>query len=184
LRVVLRQPGMRIRYAEPADAEEVAGFLVRNRTYFQPTEPTRSDEYFTTAGQRRRLERAARERDAGRSALFLIRLDGELVGRMNLGGIVRGAFQSANVGYAVDQKCAGRGIASAALRELIRRAFDELDLHRLQGETQTTNLASRRVLDRCGFEHYGTAHQYAKIEGSWQTIELYQLLNHRHASTG
>lgn len=105
---------MRIRYAEPADAEEVAGFLVRNRTYFQPTEPTRSDEYFTTAGQRRRLERAARERDAGRSALFLIRLDGELVGRMNLGGIVRGAFQSANVGYAVDQKCAGRGIASAA----------------------------------------------------------------------
>lgn len=173
---------MRIRFAEPSDAEEVAGFLVRNRTYFQPSEPTRGDAYFTVAQQQRRLERAARERDAGRSAMFLVEFDGELVGRMNLGGIVRGAFQSAGVGYAVDRRYARRGIATAALRQLVRHAFEELDLHRLQGETQITNFASQRVLDRCGFEHYGRAPEYAKIDGSWQTIEFYQLINLRHGS--
>lgn len=182
MRVTLRKPEVHIRYADPADAEQVAAFLVRNRTYFQPSEPIRSDEYFTAVEQRRRLERAARERDEGRSAMFLIELDGDLVGRMNLGGIVRGAFQSAGVGYAVDQRCAGRGIATDALRQLVRHAFDELDLHRLQGETQTTNVASQRVLDRCGFEHYGRAPEYAKIDGSWQSVEFYQLINRRHGS--
>lgn len=177
------EPEVRIRYAEPADAEDVARLLVRNRTYFQPSEPTRGDDYFTAVEQRRRLVRAARERDAGRSAMFLIELDGDLVGRMNLGGIARGAFQSAGVGYAVDQRYVGRGIATAALRELIRHAFDELDLHRVQGETQTMNLASQRVLDRCGFEHYGKAPEYAKINGSWQTIEFYQLINRGHGSS-
>lgn len=173
---------MRIRYAEPSDAEEFAGFLVRNRTYFQPSEPARGDAYFTAAEQQRRLERAAQERDAGRSAMFVVEFDGVLVGRVNLGDIVRGAFQSARVGYAVDRESAGRGIATAALRQLVRHAFDELNLHRLQGETQTTNLASQRVLDRCGFEHYGRAPEYAKIDGSWQTIEFYQLINRIHSS--
>lgn len=181
-RVTHGEPAVRIRYAEPSDAEEVTLFLVRNRTYFQPSEPTRGDEYFTVAEQRRRLERAAREREAGRSAMFLIDFDGDLVGRMNLGGIVRGAFQSAGVRYAVDRRYAGRGIATAGLRELVRHAFDELDLHRVQGETQTTNLASQRVLARCGFKHYGRAPEYAKIDGSWQTIEFYQLINRRHGS--
>ena len=41
--------------------------------------------------------------------MFLVELDGRLAGRMNLGGIIRGAFQSAGVGYAVDQALTGRG---------------------------------------------------------------------------
>jgi ribosomal-protein-alanine N-acetyltransferase len=101
---------------------------------------------------------------------------------MNLGGIVRGAFQSAGVGYALDQALTGRGIATVALRMLIRYAFEELNLHRLQGETQVSNVPSHRVLDRCGFAHYGRAPDYARINGVWQTIDFCQLINQRHAA--
>lgn len=56
-------------------------------------------------------------------------------------------------------------------------AFNELNLHRLQGETLTDNLASQRVLQRCGFTHYGTAPEYLRINGQWQTNMLFQLIN-------
>ena len=176
------EPEVHIRYAEPSDAERLADFLARNREYLQDSEPIRDDDYFTAADQQRRLERAAQDRAAGRSAMFLIEADGRLVGRMNLGGIVRGAFQSAGVGYAVDQALTGRGIATTALRATIRYTFEDLDLHRLHAETQTTNAASKRVLDRCGFMHYGRAPEYARINGSWQTIDFYQLINQRHSA--
>ena len=99
--------------------------------------------------------------------MFLIEVDGHLAGRMALGGIVRGAFQSAGVGHALDQALTGRGIATIALHLLVRHAFEGLNLHRLQAETQPTNLASGRVLTRCGFEHHGSAAQYVRINGVW-----------------
>jgi ribosomal-protein-alanine N-acetyltransferase len=68
------------------------------------------------------------------------------------------------------------------LRELIGFAFGEFDLHRLQGETLTTNLASQRVLERCGFSRYGRAPDYLRIDGRWQTHDLYQLVNADHGS--
>uniref|UniRef100_UPI0011AFF0BF GNAT family N-acetyltransferase n=1 Tax=Arthrobacter sp. GMC3 TaxID=2058894 RepID=UPI0011AFF0BF len=71
----------------------------------------------------------------------------------------------------------GQGIATGALSELIRLAFTELNLHRLQGETLVDNRASQHVLARCGFIHYGTAPSYLRIQGRWQTHELYQLTN-------
>ena len=82
---------------------------------------------------------------------------GQLVGRINLNSLIRGAFQSASVGYLLDQHMTGRGIATAALRQVIDIAFSALNLHRLQAETLTDNPASQAVLRRCGFVHYGRA---------------------------
>jgi len=103
--------------------------------------------------------------------------DGQLVGRINLNRLIRGAFQSASVGYLLDQHMTGRGIATAALRQVIDIAFSALNLHRLQAETLTDNPASQAVLRRCGFVHYGRAPDYLKIDGRWQTNDLFQLIN-------
>lgn len=160
-----------------SDAGALADLLARNRRYFQTTEPIRSDEYYTAPFQERLILDAERARSTGTSNMYLIEVDEELVGRAYLNSIIRGAFQSASVAYAVDQDHTGHGIATGALSGLIRLAFTELNLHRLQGETLVDNHASQHVLARCGFIHYGTVPSYLRIQGRWQTHELYHLTN-------
>lgn len=166
-----------LRTPTPADADALADLLTRNRVYFQTGEPLRPDEFYTPDHQAQVIRDAKNARQAGASVLYLIEDDGAVVGRANLNSIIRGAFQSASVGYAVDQAHPGRGVATAALRELIRIAFTELGLHRLQGETLVDNTASQRVLTNCGFVHYGTAPDYLRIHGKSQTHDLFQLIN-------
>lgn len=150
--------------------------LTRNRDYSRTGEPLRSDEFYTREHQAEVIEAAQAARTAGTGFMFVMEDDGHVVGRANLSSVIRGAFHSASVGYVVDQGHTGRGVASAALRHMIDLAFRDLALHRLQGETLQDNRASQRVLQRCGFRHYGTAPDYLRINGRWQTNELYQLI--------
>jgi ribosomal-protein-alanine N-acetyltransferase len=101
---------------------------------------------------------------------------GSLVGTLNLNSIIRGAFQSASIGYWVARDRNGEGIATAAVAEAKRVAFSELGLHRIQGETLVDNQASQRVLLKNGFRQYGVAPDYLKIAGRWQTHVLFQVV--------
>lgn len=71
----------------------------------------------------------------------------------------------------------GRGLASAAVADAVRVAFDELRLHRLQAETLLHNTASQRVLAWNGFQPFGIAPSYLKIAGRWQDHILFHLFN-------
>ena len=53
-------------------------------------------------------------------------------------------------------------------------AKDELGLHRLEAATLVHNVASQRVLEKNGFEAYGTAREYLQIGGQWQDHRMYQ----------
>ena len=170
-------PDVRIRPVDLADAPAIAELVTRNREFQQATEPVRTDTYFSVDGQREHIAHAVGEAEAGRGRMYVIEADGMLAGRIYLNSIVRGAFQSASVGYSVDRALNGRGVATAALRGLIDVAFGELELHRLQGEVLASNVASLRVLERCGFTWYGRAPDYLRIAGRWQPHELYQLVN-------
>jgi ribosomal-protein-alanine N-acetyltransferase len=100
---------------------------------------------------------------------------GTLVGTLNINSIIRGAFQSASIGYWVSQDCNGEGFASAAVAAAKRIASDQLGLHRLQAETLIDNEASQRVLIKNGFVQYGQAPEYLKIAGQWQEYRLFQV---------
>lgn len=160
-----------------ADAQGLSSLLIKNRDYFRTGEPLRPDEFYTIDHQTKVITDAQAARDAGTGFMFVIEQDGIVVGRANLNSVIRGAFQSASVGYVVDEAHTGRGIATHALRHMIDVAFHEIGLHRLQAETLIDNHASQRVLHRCGFEHYGTAPEYLRIDGRWQTNALFQLIN-------
>jgi len=162
------------------DAPVLAELQRLNRTYLAPWEPLRSDEYFTEGGQHAAIEQALTEYEQGRNLPYVILDEGaDIVGRITLNGIVRGPFLSCSVGYWVSQSVSGRGVATAALREIIGVAFNELGLHRIQGETLLDNFASQRVLERNGFARIGMAPEYLKIAGRWQDLILYQLINPR-----
>lgn len=176
-------PEVLIRPATLEDAEDLTELLVRNRDHFRSGEPVRNDDYYTVGGQRRVIDASLQGHDKGTDFMFLIDRDDRLIGRTNLSSVIRGAFQSASVGYVVDRAVSGQGVATEALRQVIEFAFGELDLHRLQAEVTPHNRASQRVLMHCGFLRYGRAPQYLQVDGRWQTHDLFQLINRAHDRT-
>lgn len=160
------------------DAPVLADLLRVNRAFLAPWEPIRPDDYFTVDGQRADIARAL-ERQAQGTGLPHVILDdsGHLVGRITLSGIVRASFQSCSVGYWVSATDNGRGLATAAVRDIKRVAFEELGLHRIQAETLLHNIRSQRVLERNGFVRIGMAPAYLKIAGQWQDHAMYQVVN-------
>jgi [ribosomal protein S5]-alanine N-acetyltransferase len=166
------------RLITPDDAPALAQLLRLNRDFLAPWEPLRADDYFTEDAQRIGIQDALREHEQGRNLpLVMVDEEASVIGRITLNGIVRGAFQSCSVGYWVGQPEGGRGVATAALKQVISVAFGELGLHRIQGETLLDNFASQKVLERNGFVRIGMAPEYLKIAGRWQDVILYQLIN-------
>jgi ribosomal-protein-alanine N-acetyltransferase len=168
----------RLRLVTLEDAATLATLVRENWDFLAPFEPERAPEYFTAQGQREVLARLLAEHTAGRVVPCVIEHEGTVVGRITVSGIVRGPLQSGDVGYFVAQAVNGRGVATAAVAELLGTAFAEapagLGLHRLQAGTLLSNSASQAVLQRNGFERIGVARRYLRINGSWQDHVLYQ----------
>jgi [ribosomal protein S5]-alanine N-acetyltransferase len=156
-----------IRPLVPEDAEELTALLVANRGFTRPFDPDRDDRFYTVAFQ----ERVIRER----ANLYGI-LDGEAIaGTIALSNVVHGAFRSANLGYWVDEARNGRGLATAAVRDVVERiAFGELGLHRVEAGTLVANVGSQRVLEKNRFTRIGLAPRYLHIGGAWQDHILFQ----------
>lgn len=176
-----------MRPAVPEDATGLARAYVRSRDHLRRWEPIRDDAFFTSAGQAERLRGLLAERSAGRAMPWLLvqqadegPAEPDVVGAITLTGIVRGPLCSANVGYWIDPGQVGRGLASAAVNAVCAAADAELGLHRLQAGTLLDNVASQRVLTKCGFTPFGTAERYLHINGAWRDHRLFhKILNDR-----
>jgi [ribosomal protein S5]-alanine N-acetyltransferase len=153
--------------------------LVRaNRDFLAPWEPDRSEEHFTAAGQRAAIAKALERYREGSVLPHVILGDsGQIAGRITLTGIVRGPLQSGDLGYWLSAAENGRGLVTAAVREMLGIAFGQLGLHRVQAGTMLANERSQRVLERAGFVRYGVAPSYLKIAGRWEDHILYQILS-------
>jgi ribosomal-protein-alanine N-acetyltransferase len=116
-----------------------------------------------------------RERQLGTGYGFGIFVDGDFAGEINLSAVQRGPFQSAYVGYWIDEKHAGNGYMPESLIVLSQFAFDELHLHRIQISIIPRNSASRRVVDKLGIRDEGIAVRYLEINGLWEDHVRYGL---------
>jgi [ribosomal protein S5]-alanine N-acetyltransferase len=122
-------------------------FEVVNRAYFTQSISDRGDDYFAGFSDEHRA--LLNEQATGAFAFHvLVDEQGTVIGRFNLFDIVDG---SANVGYRVAERHSGKGVASAALRQLCRVARDDYGLRTLRAATSDENVASQRVLERAGF---------------------------------
>ncbi len=106
----------------------------------------------------------------------VVEVDGVLAGRITVFQIVYKAFCSGTLGYWIRQDYNGHGVATAAVTEMIKLAFGELGLHRLEAGTLVHNHGSRKVLAKNGFTEIGLAPRYLQIAGRWQDHLLHQRL--------
>lgn len=171
--------GVYLRAPELRDFQEWAEVRDASRAYLTPWEPTWAVDETSRAAYRNRLRRYVEDaRDDKAYALFLFRAeDDALMGGLTLSSVRRGVAHMASLGYWIGQMYSGNGHVSAGVRAIVRYAFDDLDLHRVEAACQPNNIASRRVLEKNGFAHEGLARSYLKINGAWRDHLLFGIFN-------
>ena len=92
---------------------------------------------------------------------------GSIVGIFNLSEIVRGCFQNAYLGFYAVANHAGKGYMSAALKLVLKQAFTELGLHRIEANIQPENFKSINLVKSNGFKKEGFSPRYLKINNEW-----------------
>ena len=148
-------------------APALLAFELANRAYFAASISDRGDEFFDQFAHRYRALLA--EQEAGICACYLlVGEDGSVLGRFNLYDISGG---TAVVGYRVAQQVAGRGVATASVRELCRLAAVRHGLHTLRAAASHDNVASQKVLTRTGFLPTGPAAPGGR-PGTWYQRDL------------
>ena len=179
-RLVVEIPGV-------SAADAMADYCRRNSGHLGPWEPARPLDYYSHPFWVRQLRAALDEFHGGQSVRTVLRLrepDGaegpraseQIIGVANLSQIVRGAFQSAVIGYSLDRDMVGRGLMGEALGRIVRYAFDDMRLHRVMAAYRPENERSAAVLERLGFEREGFARDYLFIDGAWRDHVLTSLI--------
>ncbi|MEW1721245.1 GNAT family N-acetyltransferase [Streptomyces sp. NPDC093109] len=131
----------------PDHAPALLAFERENRAYFAAVVPDRGEDYFARFDERHRDLLAEQATGA---CFFHVLVDaaGEVLGRVNLVDVADG---SAELGYRIAERAAGRGLATSAVREVCARAADTYGLTSLRAAATLDNAASRAVLARTGF---------------------------------
>lgn len=96
---------------------------------------------------------------------------GELAGAVHLTNIILGAFRSGYLGYYAFAGFEGRGLMTQGLNAVVKHAFRDLGLHRVEANIQPGNTASIALAQRCGFQLEGYSPNYLKIAGRWRDHE-------------
>lgn len=102
---------------------------------------------------------------------------GDLVGVVDVDDIVRGALQSASLGYYAFVPLAGRGLLRQGLCAVISYCFRDLKLHRLEANIQPHNRRSLALVEGLGFRREGFSARYMKIGGRWRDHERWAMLS-------
>ena len=175
----LRLAGERvfIRPPERGDYDAWANLRARSRNFLTPWEPTWPSDALSRGSFRARIARYSEDwrSDQGYN-FFIFRSDETLVGGVGLSNLRRGVAETASLGYWVGEPFARQGFMSAALPLVLDFAFTQLRLHRVEAACLPTNVPSRALLAKIGFQSEGRARQYLRIEGKWQDHLLFAIL--------
>ncbi len=126
------------------------------------------------SGWLRYMERLKRVNEAG----FLVKSlqDGEICGVVNLNLITYEALCSAHVSYYGVAGQAEKGYMKEGLIQVVKHAFGELGLHRLEANIQPDNHASIALAQSVGFQYEGFSPRLLKINSVWCDHERWAIL--------
>ena len=161
-----------LRSLQVSDFSEWNKVRLDNINWLTKWEPTRPSGMPDVINDRNafgaRCNARDRERHLGSGYGFGVFVKGKFCGEINLSSIQRGPFQSCYVGYWIDEGHAGNGYTPEALAVVLKYAFEDLDLHRVQVAIIPRNSSSRRVVEKLSLREEGIAERYLEINGKWE----------------
>jgi ribosomal-protein-alanine N-acetyltransferase len=167
-----------LRAPQAGDFEDWRDLRAASRAFLEPWEPTWPSDVLSRPSFRRRLKRYARDAsdDNGFSYFIFRQSDDALVSGINLSHVHRGVSQSCSIGYWVGENFARQGLMSDAVKATVKFIFADLALHRVEAACVPSNIASRELLRKVGFQEEGYARKYLRINGAWEDHLLFAYL--------
>jgi len=163
----------KIRHWKIEDAEQLAG-IMNNRKIQDNLRDGLPYPY--TIEDAKAFITAMCEADKNQTFAFAITVDEIVVGSI-------GAFRQQNIhsrtaeaGYYVAEPYWGKGIATNAMKQLCHYIFENTDIVRLFAEPFVHNIASCRILEKCGFECEGILRKNAEKNGVIIDMKMYSVL--------
>jgi [ribosomal protein S5]-alanine N-acetyltransferase len=162
-------------------AAALADFYHRNAEHFARWDPPAPPGFFTPRLQADRLKQANDAFAAGVGYRYWLIASSDakaVIGSVHFSNVVRGAFHSCTLGYAIDAAFEGRGLMYEALVAGIGEMFSRrVRLHRVQAGVRPENIRSLALMERLSFEAIGLARRYLLIDGDWRDHQLFQRID-------
>ena len=107
--------------------------------------------------------------------LITLKDTGNIIGSINLH--VDNHNDSVEFNYAIDNRYTGNGYMTEALLKIKDFALNEVKANRFQGGCAVENIASRRVMEKCGMHFEGTLKKYLKLKDGYHDMHMFSLTN-------
>ena len=171
-RLIIRLPSM-------DDYEDWVKLRKKSDSFLNHWEPKKDKEFYSKDAFQTRVRWAKKNFTATKVLhLFLfLRVENSLIGGITLDNIRYGPFNSASLGYWIGQGYSNNGFMTEGLRAIIHYAHRTLKITRLEAAILPNNIASKRVLEKCGFKYEGVGQSYLQINGRWKNHVLYANIN-------
>lgn len=163
----LTEGDITIRPIRLRDARTLERELAMNRGWLRQWEATspHGPMSFDVRASIRNLQQNAR---AGFGLPFIIEVDGQLAGQLNVSSISYGSLSSATIGYWIAERFAGRNATPTAVALATDHCFFGVGLHRMEICIRPENEPSLRVVEKLGFRYEGLRRRYIHINGDWR----------------
>ena len=104
-------------------------------------------------------------------------LDGRVIGDvlLHLDGLDGHDGRQAEIGWVLAPDMTGQGYATEAARELVRVAFDELEVHRVWAQLDGQNEASARICERLGMRREAYFERASWFKDQWTDLAVYAI---------
>lgn len=171
----LSHPLVTLRGVRLRDSRLMDTLLSRNRSWLQQWEATHPIIPAIALDQRGAIRSLLQQARKGQGLPFVLEVDGEMVGQLNVSQISHGSLSSAGLGYWLVEAQAGKGITPVAVALATDYLFFEKGLHRMEICIRPENVASLRVVEKLGFRFEGFRRRYIHIDRQWRDHLCYAL---------
>lgn len=96
---------------------------------------------------------------------------GDTIGSIDLS--LERLHDRAGFGYVLSREHWGKGYMAQALAALIRLAFEQLEVNKIESMCYVGNEKSGRVMEKCGMIHEGTKREHRLIRGQYMDAIMY-----------
>jgi ribosomal-protein-serine acetyltransferase len=163
--------GIELREWVPSDAEEIFAEADQNRARLREWLPW-VDRTSSPDDVRAFIRKC--EASEGKERSFGIYVDGALAGGI---GITLDEDNAGEIGYWITDAFEGRGLVTAAARELVRFGFQDKGLRRIQLTAAVENERSRAVAERLGMTQEGVLRKAGRIrDDRYLDLVMYSIL--------
>ncbi|KRE69524.1 GNAT family N-acetyltransferase [Paenibacillus sp. Soil750] len=167
-----------IRFLGVDDTDDMLDLMLRNRELFEGVCPKRNESFYTREVQAKSIENSIKQKEEDKRYAFgiFLRETDQLIGDISLFEVQRGPHQKCILGYSMDQTHNGKGYMTEAIQLIMKFAFEEAGLLRVEAGVMPRNLGSMRVLEKAGFKQEGLARKLLEINGVREDHVLFAML--------